>query len=270
MRLWVLFFGGLALGAAQREIPLWSNLPEPTSKEIWTERGKNGVIDRAVTNVRQPTITVYLPSKDKANGAAVVICPGGGFEHLAIDKEGYDVARWLNTLGVAGFVLKYRLPKIKDAGYTVDTALQDLQRAIRIVRNHAREWNIDVARVGVAGFSAGGTLTEFAGTRFETGAESTRPDFLIMGYTGGVSAEELKVTANTPPAFMVHADDDKVSAERSVAFYLALKKAGVPVEMHIYAKGGHGFGVIDNHLPVSAWPQRCADWMMDRGLLRKP
>ncbi|MSV29969.1 MAG: alpha/beta hydrolase [Bryobacterales bacterium] len=258
-------------------IKLWSGPPASAEKEVWTERGKDGVIDRSVAKVHEPSITVYLPEKSEANGASVIICPGGGFVHLAIDKEGHDVARWLNTLGVAGIVLKYRLPKTEGASYTIDTALADAQRAVRIVRSRASEWNLDLARVGMMGFSAGGAITALAGTRFDAGnasasdpveRQSSRPGFLVLGYMGGGSSE-MNVTKDTPPAFLVHADDDRVPSERSVAFYLALKKAGVPAEMHIYAKGGHGYGVIDNRLPISGWPQRCAEWMTERGLLRK-
>jgi endo-1,4-beta-xylanase len=258
-------------------IRLRPDAPVSAEKEVWVERGKNGVTDRAVSRVYDPTITVYLPEKAKANGASIVICPGGGFVHLAIDKEGHDVARWLNTLGVAGVVLKYRLPKTEGANFTIDMALADAQRAIRIVRSRAAEWNLDPARVGMMGFSAGGALTAMAGTRFDAGnasaadpveRESSRPGFLVLGYAGGGSSE-ANVTKDTPPAFLVHADDDRVPSERSAAFYIALKKAGVPAELHICAKGGHGYGIIDNHLPISGWPRRLEEWMSERGYLRK-
>jgi len=273
--------------AEGQEIPLWNHAapgsPTTFPKEVWTERGKAGVRDRSVEEVHVPTITVYLASAAKANGAAVVICPGGGFSHLAIDKEGHDIARWLNANGIAGLVVKYRLPKSKAGSYTVDTALGDVRRAIRTARYRAAEWHLDPDRIGLAGFSAGGTLVELAGTRFDRGIDaaadpidrqSSRPDFLISGYTGGVGADlgvtsELIVTKDTPPVFMVHADDDKVSAMRSIQFYSALKQAGVPAELHIYARGGHGFGVVDNHLPVSKWGDRCLDWLNDRGLLKR-
>ena len=280
----LLSFSALAATEGQ-EIPLWSRgapgTPATFPKETWTERGKDGVRDRSVEEVHVPTITVYLPDSAKATGIAVVICPGGGFSHLAIDKEGHDIARWLNSNGIAGFVVKYRLPKNKVGNYTVDTALTDVQRAIRTVRYRAAEWHVDPTRIGIAGFSAGGTLVELAGTRFDHGIDnsadpidrqSSRPDFLISGYTGGVASDlgvkgELTIPKDTPPAFMVHADDDKVSAMRSIAFYTALKQAGIPAELHIYARGGHGFGIVDNHLPVSKWGDRCLDWLNDRGLL---
>lgn len=271
------FLGAASAADINPQIKLWPGPPASLEKEVWTERGKDGVVDRSVAKVHDPSITAYLPEKSKANGASVVICPGGAFTHLAIDKEGHDVARWLNTLGVAGVVLKYRLPKTEGASYTIDTALADAQRAIRIVRSRASEWNLDSTRVGMMGFSAGGALTALAGTRFDAGnasasdpveRQSSRPGFLVLAYTGGGSSE-TNVTKDTPPAFLVHADDDRVPSERSVAFYLALKKAGVPAELHIFAKGGHGYGVNDNHLPISGWPQRCAEWMTERGLLGK-
>jgi endo-1,4-beta-xylanase len=163
-------FSRLAAGSPS-VINLWPDLKAGDNREIWVERGK-GITDRAVSNVRQPTITVYLPEAARANGAAVVIAPGGGFEHLAIDKEGHDVAKWLNHIGVAGFVVKYRLPKTKDAGFTIDTALGDTQQALRLVRSRAKEWRIDPNRVGLMGFSAGGALAALAGTKFDSGSSS--------------------------------------------------------------------------------------------------
>ena len=174
-----------------------------------------------------------------------MIAPGGGFTlHVTIDKEGNDIAKWLNQIGVAGFVLKYRLPNTKGAGYTIDTSLADTLRAMRIVRSRAKEWGIDPNRVGMMGFSAGGALTALAGTKYDarpSGAtdaideQSARPDFLIIGY--GAIPEDAIVTAKTPPAFLVHADDDRLSAEKSAHFYSALKKAGVSAEFTRLRKG---------------------------------
>src|SRR5215813_7788815 len=231
-----LFLAGSAFAATPLVVHLWPDLKAGDAKEVWVERGKR-TVDRAVSNVFDPSITVYLPDAAKANGAGIVIAPGGGFEHLAIDKEGHDIARWLNGIGVAGFVLKYRLPKTKDAGFTVDTALSDTQRAIALVRSHAKEWHVDPNRVGLMGFSAGGTLAALAGTKLEV---ADRPDFLVIGY--GAIPADAEVTARTPPTFMVHADDDRLSAQRSADFYAALKKAGVSAELHVFARGGHGFG----------------------------
>lgn len=252
----------------------------------------------------KPSLTLYLPAKDKANGAAVVICPGGGYGHLAMDHEGHQIAQWLNSLGVAGFILKYRHSR-SGAGYGHPAPLQDAQRAIRMVRRRAEQWNVDSSRVGIIGFSAGGHLASSAGTHFNTRYSeardaidelSCRPDFMILGYPVISFTEwythkgsrknllgekldpqlvehfsnEKQVTPETPPTFLVHADDDRgVPVENSISFYLALRKAKVPAEMHIYEKGGHGFGPGTGKGACSSWMTRCADWMKGRGLLEK-
>ena len=250
----------------------------------------------------KPSITIYLPEKDKANGAAVVIFPGGGYGHLATDHEGHQIAEWLNSFGVAGFIVKYRHSR-SGAGYGHPAPLQDAQRAIRTVRSGARQWNIDPTRIGIIGFSAGGHLASSAGTHFqqrysdikdEIDRASCRPDFMILMYPvisftepfthkgsrrnllGENPDQELvenlsnenQITSETPPTFLVFGDDDKVvPVENGVAFYLGLKKAKVPAEMHIYEKGRHGFGLGVGMGPVSSWPLRCTDWMRARGLL---
>jgi len=259
---------------------------------------------KGVEDGDKPALTLYLPAKEKANGAAVVIFPGGGYGHLAMDHEGHQIAEWLNSLGVAGFILQYRHRKT-GAGYGHPAPLQDAQRAIRMVRSRAGQWNVDPNRIGIIGFSAGGHLASSAGTHFQTryyeaadaiDQASCRPDFMILMYPvisftewythkgsranllgeepdeGLVEnlSNEKQVTPETPPTFLALADDDKVvPPENSISFYLALRKANVPAEMHIYEKGGHGFGPGTNKGAVSSWMARCADWMRGRGLLDK-
>lgn len=246
----------------------------------------------------KPSITVYAPSA--ANGCAVVVCPGGGYAHLAIGHEGKDVGEWLGSFGVTAFVLRYRI-----APYRHPAPMLDVQRAIRTVRSRAKEWRIDPQRIGVMGFSAGGHLASTAATHFDEGdAEAAdpvnrtgcRPDFAILVYPV-VSftteyahkgsrrnllgedpdvklvrslSNELQVTKKTPPTFLMHTSGDTgVPAENSILFYLALRKAGVPAEMHVYEKGRHGFGLAPNDPALGTWPGRLKDWLKGRGLLEK-
>jgi acetyl esterase/lipase len=245
---------------------------------------------------------IYVHLADKPNGAAVVICPGGGYGDVMMSYEGHDVARWLNTLGVAGIVLKYRhAPK-----YRHPVPLEDAQRALRTVRARAKAWKLDPDRVGILGFSAGGHLASTAGTHFDLGmkdakdpidAESCRPNFMILAYpvitlTGPAAhkgslrnllgdnpdpklidelSNEKQVTDKTPPTFLVHTRDDAVvPPQNSVLFFDALDKHKVPAEIHIYEKGPHGLG-IDRRpdLPFSSWPALCAAWLDGRGMLKK-
>jgi acetyl esterase/lipase len=280
---WVMLPAWCLAADEPQVIPLWpSGAPGSEGKtdpEVVQELGKTGVHDRHISRIHNPTLTVYLPPRDKATGAAVVICPGGGHTILAIDHEGYEVARWLNSIGVAGIVLKYRLARTPGAGYKVDVhALADARRAIRLVRSHGEEWGIDPKRVGLLGFSAGGELTAMASTRSEgetAGASdpvdrlSSRPDFQVLIYPGG-KPESFEVTKDSPPAFLLVAADDRISAERTLASFSALRKAGVPAELHVYARGGHGFGMHEIPAPVAHWPSRLQEWMGDRGLLKKP
>jgi endo-1,4-beta-xylanase len=280
---WVMLPAWCLAADEPQVIPLWpSGAPGSEGKtdpEVVQENGKNGVHDRRISRVHNPTLTVYLPPRDKASGAAVVICPGGAHRILAIDHEGYDVARRLNSIGVAGIVLKYRLANTPGAGYKVDVhALADARRAIRLVRSRAEEWRIDPKRVGLMGFSAGGELTAMASTRFEPESASasdpidrlgSRPDFQVLIYPGG-RPENFAVVKETPPGFLLVAADDRISAERTVNSFSALRKAGVPAELHVYARGGHGFGMHEIRAPVAHWPTRLQEWMEDRGLLKKP
>jgi acetyl esterase/lipase len=236
---------------------------------------------KRLTNVTQPTITIYQPDKARNTGAAVVICPGGGYSILAMDLEGEEVAAWLNSIGVTGIVLKYRVPARK--GQPPHLApLQDAQRGMSLVRSHAREWNVDPARIGILGFSAGGHLAAATATNHDRRSYSPiddidkiscRPDFAVLLYpayllAGDKLAPEIRVTSQTPPTFFVHASDDGLSPANSITMYLALRKAKVPAELHVYATGGHGFGLRPSDHPCSTWPDRCAAWMKSQGILR--
>ena len=251
----------------------------------------------------KPTLTVYLPDKDKATGAAIVICPGGGYGHLAMDHEGHQIAQWLNSFGVAGFIVTYR-HRNSGAGYGYPAPLQDAQRAIRTVRSRAAQWGVEPDRIGILGFSAGGHLASTAATHFndkvydagdEIDSASARPDFAVLVYPVVSMAEsythrgsvqnllgrnpdqemldkmsgEKQVTSETPPTFLVATwEDTAVPAENSIYFYLALRQAKVPAEMHIFAKGPHGFGLGARIPGASAWPGFCAKWMEVTGLLK--
>jgi len=248
----------------------------------------------------RPTLTTYAPAADKAVGAGVVVCPGGGYRNLAMDHEGRQIADWLNAHGVAAFVLKYRLgPR-----YHHPVELQDAQRALRTARFRARDLGIAPDRIGIWGFSAGGHLASSAGTHFDSGnAEaadsiermSSRPDFMILAYPvisfttpyahqGSLKnllgdhpdpklvqylSSEIQVTAETPPAFLFHTYADKgVPAENSVLFYLALRKAGVSAEIHIYERGPHGVGLAQSDPVLRSWPDRLSDWMKLHGWMK--
>lgn len=232
-----------------------------------------------LTRVHHPSLTVYLPRAEIATGAAIIICPGGAHRFLAIDHEGYDVGRWLARIGVAGFVLKYRLAHTDGFNYSVDTSVGDALRAIRLVRSRAAEWGINPRRVGIMGFSAGGEVTALAAERSSPGIpgatdpidrQPSRPDFQILVYPGGPLVSALQVPHNAPPAFLVCAYDDQGSAALVAQLYLKFKDAGVPAELHVYARGGHGFGMRENPLPVGTWTARVQDWMADQGYLAKP
>jgi acetyl esterase/lipase len=283
-------------GAEQPEIlPLWPGTVPQDHGNIGPERVRDPsdsptTTAKWITNVTRPTIAVFRPTTATNTGTAIVICPGGGYWNLAWDLEGEEVAAWLNKLGVTGVVLKYRVPRRPDEPERLPAPgpLLDAQRAISIVRNRAAEWGIE--RVGIAGFSAGGHLALTTATRFDQRAyqpmdaideQSCRPDFAIAVYPGylieqnpaGVEtnrntlAPYIRIPAGTPPIFLVHASDDQVAGpENSVVMYQALRQAGVMTELHIYAQGGHGFGVRASAQPCSTWPDRCADWMSSLGL----
>lgn len=247
---------------------------------------------KRVRLVSEAKMYVYLPEKRQNTGAAVLLCPGGGYTHEAMSHEGYEIAEWLKAKGIAGIVLKYRLPNGHDS-----VPSSDARQALRIIRQHAAEWGIDPAKVGIAGSSAGGHLATTVGTRFDSGDKNTadpvarlscRPDFMLLLYpvvsfredvghmgsrqnligTGNDWAKakqysnELFVTKETPPAFFVLADDDKtVIPQNSIDFYLAMKKYGIPAEMHIFREGGHGFGIRKKNIPADNWPNLFYDWL---------
>jgi acetyl esterase/lipase len=294
---------GLSVADAADEAPTYPLWPEGAPGAMGSDRGnRNDPGD-------VPTITVCLAPKGKATGAAIVICPGGGYGHLAIDHEGYEVAEWLNSLGIAGVILKYRLgPK-----YHHPVELGDVQRAIRTVRAKSEEWGLDPHRVGVLGFSGGGHLASTVTTHFDAGKpdakdpidrESCRPDRSILVYpvvsfeteyahkgsrrnllgddpsgelVHGLS-NETQVTKETPPVFLAHTNEDKgVPAENSILFALACRKAGVPVELHIFERGRHGLGLgsgskqhgIAPDPAFQAWPGLCATWLKNQGFCDK-
>ncbi len=238
-----------------------------------------------LTNVTTPTITVFRAPKRKNTGTAMIVCPGGGYWNLAWDLEGEEVAAWLNSIGITGIVLKYRVPR--RPGQTVELPapgpLLDAQRAVSLVRSKAKEWDIDPARIGMVGFSAGGHLVLPTAGSFDKRAYepiddidkvSCRPDFVVPCYSGylitkdmGVLAPHIRIPAGMCPVMLVHATDDPVSdAENSAVMYLALKKAGVTTEVHIFAKGGHGFGVRKS--PCDGWKDECITWLKSIGMLR--
>ena len=256
-----------ARAAAPIELPIWSGVApgsEGTHEaERWEERGKNGVVDRAVRQVHQPTITVYLPEKNLATGVAVLLAPGGGYEHVTIDKEGHDVARWLVTQGVAGIVLKYRLPKTPGTNYTTDTTLADALEALKVIRAHATEWGLDRAKVGLMGFSAGGNLAALAGTK---PSPEARPSFLGLMYPA-IPENFGPIPADVPPAFIVQANDDMLGTENAQRFYQWMRAKKLSAELHLFAKGGHGFGLGKPGSPTTAWPQLFATWLATSGFV---
>lgn len=246
-----------------------------------------------VTNVKTPTITVFSPPEGKNARAAVIVCPGGGYWNLAWDLEGEEVAAWLNRVGVTGIVLKYRVPRRAGQPERLPAPgpLLDAQRTVSLVRSRATRWGIDSSRIGIIGFSAGGHLAIATATHFDKrGYEpidaidnvSCRPDFAGAIYPGylieqqraGVETNKdtlapyIRIPKGTPPTFLVHASDDPVAAaENSLMMYLALKRANVPAELHVYTQGGHGFGVRRSALPCSTWPERFMDWLQSQKLL---
>lgn len=272
------FANSIEICNAASEIPLWAD----------------GAPGAATKPQDEPVLFVYPASADKATGAAVIVCPGGGYGHLAMDHEGHQVAEWLNSFGVSAFVLRYRHA---NTGHHHPIPLGDGQRAIRLVRSRAKEWSIDPSKIGVLGFSAGGHLVSTLGTHFEAGDAkaadlieqvSSRPDFMILiypvitmtedfGHAGSKKnllgenpdpalvrslSSEHQVKNDSPPAFLIHTSGDKgVPPQNSLVFYDALQRAGVPAELHIYQNGGHGFGLGRDIPGTNDWPERCRRWI---------
>jgi acetyl esterase/lipase len=235
--------------------------------------------EHVIAGVHRPSVTVYLPSKETATGAAVVIAPGGGHSELWTDHEGYNMAKWLSGHGVAGIVLKYRLAREKDSTYKVEVeSLADTQRAIRLTRSHAADWGINPDRVGVMGFSAGGELAALAATRFDNGNPgaadpidrlSSKPSFQALIYPA--IPRDMKFSKDTPPAFLACGENDRLDISQGLPeLYLALKKAGAIAELHVYTGVGHGFGVRDTTKgPVASWPSRFLEFLDARGFLKR-
>ncbi len=267
------------------QLPIWpGTVPDaqPVPGPEYVKRFTNLVAGKPcirVDNVSQPTMTVYSP-KGSSTGAAVVVFPGGGYQCLAIDLEGTEICDWLASRGITAVLLKYRVPALDFEGYRESRpALQDAQRTVGLVRFHADEWHIDRHKIGVIGFSAGGHMVAATSTRFDqrlypaidaADKESCRPDFAIALYPGHLwhpdKSFELNpnvpVTSHTPPTFLLHAENDPVdSVHHSLVYYLALKNAGVPVEMHLYTQGGHAFGLRRTEQPITSWPELVEKWL---------
>lgn len=284
-----------------RSFPVWPGTPPGESGKSGPERirapSESPTTDAQwITGVTRPTLTVFTQSRRDPAGAAILVCPGGGYWNLAWDLEGEEVARWLNSAGVTAFILKYRVPRRPGQPERLPAPgpLLDAQRAVSLVRSEAAKWQIDPHRIGILGFSAGGHLAMAAATHFDKRAyspldaideTSCRPDFVMAIYPGyfieqepagrernrTVLAPYMRIPADTPPVFLVHASDDTVAGvENSMVMFRALSVANIPTEVHIYAQGGHGFGVRKSSLPCSTWTDRCLDWLRHQGMLQTP
>lgn len=291
--LWALT-GAFGLAQAQdTQLALWPKTPPGKITAKGPERDTSGPNSRQVAgkhvtrlgDVARPMITVYPAPKAHNTGAAVVVCPGGGYHILAYDLEGSEVCEWLQSIGVTGVLLKYRVPR-GESGKLPPEPLMDAQRALSLVRSKADQWGIDPERIGVLGFSAGGNLAARASTLYhqraygridEVDDVSCRPDFAVLVYPAYLydrddqdgATVNLPVNKNTPPMFLTMAWDDRVGPENVLRMAIALKRHDVPCEVHLYERGGHGYGLRKTDLPVTTWPDRCAEWMRSRGLLTR-
>ncbi len=267
--------------AAAEEIKLWPNASNAPEVSKPSTNPKYSGLASNYTVTHDPSIYVFLPPKDKATGAAMIVAPGGGHTQLVIEKEGWEIADWLNSNGIAAFVLKYRLAKAPGSTYTLaEHVYADAARSVRIVRSRAAEWKIDPARIGFIGFSAGGEVAGMIETKYDSGNPdaadpiervSSRPDFTVLiypWYRPGANKPEAEpifpIPAGAPPVFMVCADDDRSHVEPTVKFYLELEAKKVPAEMHIYGSGGHGFALRTS----ITWGDRLKEWLAARNLSR--
>lgn len=283
-----------ALASPGTPVPLWPGHAPGETREFPaegdttkpTDRLVNGVPIVRLGNVTQPTITVYRPEPEKDTGAAVIVAPGGGYSILAWELEGTEVCEWLNSIGVTGVLLKYRVPVRPDRPRHA-AALDDAQRALGLVRHRAAEWGIDPQRIGMLGFSAGAHLAAALASNHATrtypvvdpaDAVSCRPDFLMLIYPGGLAdrdtpdvlrPEVAPVKGNAPPAIIVMTQDDPVRVENALVYYTALKQAEAPAEMHLYPTGGHGYGLRRSEHQVTTWPDRVTDWLKTGGWLQR-
>ena len=270
-------------------VEIWPGKPPGDTQPIGDEQVKKRQgtdTITSVTNVSVPTLTISKPPADKNTGVAVLVFPGGGYNNLAWEHEGTMVAEWLNSIGVNALILKYRVPRRADTPKVQPPvqALMDAQRAIGLARSKAGEWGIDPKKIGVLGFSAGGHLAAWSSTNTEKRAYepidaadqvSCRPDFSVLIYPGGITqrggdqlASEIHVSKESQPTFLAVANDDNGPAIGSAAYYLALKRAGVPAELHVFSSGGHGFGMRPGERPANSWPKRCEEWMREQGILK--
>ena len=278
--------------AGHTQLPIWPGAVPDAGKQpidgpeaVRTLVTKDGIRWVAALNVTQPTMTIYSP-KGTNTGVAVVVLPGGGYTSLAMDLEGTEICDWLTSTGITAVLLKYRVPVNKERPYWESrAALQDAQRTLGLVRARAAEWHIDPRKIGVIGFSAGGHLVAATSTHFDkrtypvvdaADKESCRPDFVISLYPGHLWYEDkpfvlnpnVPVTTNTPPTFLVHAENDSINhVNNSLVYYIALQKAGIPVEMHLYAQGEHAFGLRRPEFPIAKWPRLVEKWLGTIGMI---
>ncbi|MCL2349751.1 MAG: alpha/beta hydrolase [Planctomycetaceae bacterium] len=266
---------------------IWPGTAPGEKGNIFEEKSTKSPDILLVENVSVPTLTIYRPDKEKETGACVMICPGGGYNILAYDYEGTAIAGYFNSIGVTAAVLKYRVPRREGLEKHV-AAFQDAQRGIRILRSRAAEWGIDPHRIGVLGFSAGGHLTMLTATRFDektyppvdaTDQASARPDFVMPIYPAYMMDDEkerradaklspeITIRKDMPPVFISVTDDDENRAAASARVYVAMKEAGVPCELHIFIKGGHGYGMKESHGRAATWNVLCTGWLKDLGII---